>query len=329
MKKNIVIIVVFLFTISLNAQPISDVYKTAKSLMNDGDYENATLVFNRLLANEPDNLAAKKDFAYLCFLKRDFAKSMELSKKLITDSTADEQDFQLLGMNYKSIAMYKECDKLYKTGLAKFPNSGVLYSELADLNIIEKNKGEAIKNWEKGIEVDPNYSSNYYNAALYYNQNKQQFWAIIYGEIFVNLESYTTRTAEMKATILDAYKKLLYLGDAGTSTKNEFEKNVLQTLGNSSESLTATYLTAIRTKFILSWFYDKKNEKFPFRLFDQQRFLIREGMSDAYNQWLFGIAINPVEYKIWADAHAAEVATFKQFQEGRVFKLITGQYYKN
>jgi len=161
MKKIIVAIVAFLFTISLNAQPISDVYKTAKSLMNDGDYENATLVFNKLFINEPDNLAAKKDFAYLCFLKRDFAKSIEVSKKLIADSTADEQDFQLLGMNYKSIALYKDCDKLYKAGLAKFPNSGVLYSEWADLNIIEKNKNEAIKNWEKGIEVDPNYSSNY------------------------------------------------------------------------------------------------------------------------------------------------------------------------
>ncbi len=329
MKKTITIILSFFVGILLNAQPSSDLYKTAKSLMNDGDYDNANLVFNKLLEKEPNNTAAQKDFAYLLFLKRDFAKSIEISKKLLNDTaTADEQTYQILGMDYKSIALYKECGKLYQNALIKFPNSGIIYSEWAELNLLEKKNNEAIKNYEKGIEVDPNYSNNYYNAALYYKQNNQLFWTIIYGEIFINLESYTTRTAEMKEIILDAYKKILYLGDAGNSSKNDFEKTVLQTLGNSSESLTATYLTAIRTKFILSWFYENKNEKFPFRLFDQQRFLVREGMFDAYNQWLFGLAINPAQYKIWADTHTAEANTFKQFQEGRVFKLVTGQYYK-
>ena len=329
MKKIFTIIPILFVGLTINAQPISDLYKTAKSLMNEGDYENATLVFNKILTNEPNNISAQKDFAYLLFLKRDFAKSIEVSKKLLSDTAvADEQTYQILGMNYKSIALYKECDKLYQNALIKFPNSGTIYSEWAELNLLEKKNSEAIKNYEKGIEVDPNYSSNYYNAALYYKQNNQMFWTIIYGEIFINLESYTTRTAEMKEAILDAYKKILYLGDAGASSKNEFEKSVLQTLGNSSESLTAAYLTAIRTKFILSWFYENKNEKFPFRLFDQQRFLVREGMFDAYNQWLFGLAINPAQYKIWADNHTAEANTFKQFQEGRVFKLVTGQYYK-
>ena len=329
MKTLFTFLVCVFVGFSLNAQSTNDLYKTAKSLMNEGDYENATLVFNKLIAEQPNNIKAQKDFAYLCYLKRDFAKSIELSKKFVADSTAEEQDFQLLGMSYKEVALYKDCEKLYAAALLKFPNSGVLYSELANLNILEKKNNEAIKNWEKGIELDPNYATNYYNAALYYSQNKQLFWTIIYGEIFVNLESYTTKTAEIKEAIVDAYKKILYLGDAGAGTKNKFEKAVLQTLGNSAENLTAAYLTAIRTKFVLTWFYENKNEKLPFRLFDQQRYLVREGMFDAYNQWLFGVAINPVQYKIWADAHATEAATFKQFQEGRVFKLITGQYYKN
>jgi hypothetical protein len=329
MKHFFSLIVVVFVSISLDAQPTNDLYKTARTLMNEGDYENSSLVFNKLLINEPNNKAAKRDFAYLCYLKRDFAKSIELCKVLLNDTTVSEETYQLLGLNYKSIALYKDCNTLYTTALVKFPNSGVIYSELADLNLIEKNTKEAIKNWEKGIEVDPNYPNNYYNAALYYKNNNQLFWTIIYGEIFVNLESYTTRTAEIKETILDAYKKILYVGDAGKNVKNEFEKKVLQTLGNSSTSLTAAELTAIRTKFILSWFYEKQDKKFPFRLFDQQRYLVREGMFDAYNQWLFGVAINATQYKIWADLHNDETATFKTFQEGRVFKLIYGQYYKN
>ena len=327
MKHYLIIIVGFFSIVFCTAQTTADLQKTAKNLMIEGDYENATLVFNKILNNEPDNINAQKDFAYLCFLKKDFNKSIELSKKFIDDNSAEEKDYQILGMNYKALSMYKECDKLYKTGLTKFPNSGVLYSELAELNLIDKKVAEAEKNWKKGIEVDPNYSSNYYNAALFYGSTGNYFWTIIYGEIFVNLESYTVRTAEIKSAVLDAYKKILYLGGSRNS-KNEFEKTVVNLLGTSTESLTANNLIAIRTKFILNWFHNNNNEKFPFRLFDQQRFLIREGLFNAYNQWLFGIAIDPIQYKNWVDKNSKESKEFKQFQEGRVFKLITGQFYQ-
>ncbi len=214
---------------------------------------------------------------------------------------------------------------MYKLGLIKFPNSGVLYSDLADLYVLDKKLPEALKNWKKGIEVDPNYPNNYYYAATYYSATANYFWTVIYGEIFVNLESYTVRTSEVKSVILDAYKKILYLGIKGS---NDFEKEVINLLGSSTESLTAYRLSAIRTKFILNWFHNKLNDKFSFRLFDQQRFLIQEGMFDAYNQWLFGIAVDPIQYKTWVDGNLIEANRFKQFQEGRVFKLITGQYYQ-
>ncbi len=307
------------------AQP-SDLHKTAKNLMIEGDYENATLVFNKLLNNEPNNIAAQKDLAYLLYLKKEYSKSIEISKKFIDELTVEEKDYQILGLNYKAQGNYRECEKLYKSGLIKFPNSGVLYSELADLYVIDKKLNEALKNWKKGIEVDPNFPNNYYNATMYYSTTGNFFWTIIYGEIFVNLESYTVRTAEVKSAVLDAYKKILYLG---INTTNDFEKDVINLLGSSTESLTAYRLSATRTKFILHWFNNKLNDKYPFRLFDQQKFLIQEGMFDAYNQWLFGIAVDPIQYKNWVDANINEANNFKQFQEGRVFKLITGQYYQN
>ena len=62
--------------------------------------------------------------------------------------------------------------------------------------------------WEKGIEIDPNYSGNYYNAAQYYFFTQDKVWGLVYGEIFVNLESYSKRTAEMKDLLLEGYKKL-------------------------------------------------------------------------------------------------------------------------
>lgn len=310
------------------SQPQPNLHKTAKNLMKEGDFENATLVLNQLLTNEPDNKAAKKDLAYAYYLKRDYAKSIELSKKLIEDSACDEQDYQILGLNYKEIAMYKEANQMYRVAIEKFSNSGILYNEWADLNMLEKKPDAAIKNWEKGIEADPNYPGNYYNATLYYSQRNDLFWTAVYGEIFVNLESYTVRTAEIKDKVLEAYKTLCFARTVKPSA-NEFEKTATTLLASSSENPTAINLTAIRLKFILHWFYFDNNTKFPFRLFDQLRYLIREGMFDAYNQWLFGLAINPNQYKLWVEQNKPESSAFKQFQEGRVFKLIEGQYYKN
>ena len=42
-----------------------------------------------------------------------------------------------------------------------------------------------------------------------------------------------------------------------------------------------------RTRFILDW-SKTYGAKFPFKLFDFQQQLLREGMFEAYNQWLFG-----------------------------------------
>ena len=35
-----------------------------------------------------------------------------------------------------------------------------------------------------------------------------KYGALIYGEIFINIESFTSRTAEIKNILLDGYKKL-------------------------------------------------------------------------------------------------------------------------
>lgn len=309
------------------AQPAQELHKTAKALMMEGDYDNATLVFNKLLDQHPNYTEGVKDFAYLNLLKRDYSKAIDVTKKLLQSPDADEQSYQLMGMCYKAIAQYKEAGGLYKDALKKFSSSGILYSEQAELFVLEKKMDLAITSWEKGIEADPNYAGNYYNAMLYYSQNNNNFWATLYGELFINLESYTTRSAEAKNIILDSYKKML-LVDKKTK-QNGFEKAFSESIGNQTIEINANTLTAVRTKFILNWYYNKYNETYPFRLFDQQRYLIREGMFEAYNQWLFGVAQNPANYKTWTENHPKETNDFKEFQQSRIFKLITGQYYRN
>ena len=116
---------------------------------------------------------------------------------------ADVVCFQLGGNVYKALEEAKECEKVYKKGLKKFPNSGPLYSEYGELLWATKDYS-AIDQWEKGIQVDPAYSGNYYNAALYYFYTKDKVWSLIYGEIFVNMESLVATRCGDEATIIES-----------------------------------------------------------------------------------------------------------------------------
>ena len=98
---------------------------------------------------------------------------------------------------------------MYKKALKKFPKSGALYSEYGELLWSSKNYS-AIDQWEKGIQVDPAYGGNYYNAALYYFFTKDKVWSLIYGEIFVNMESRSERGMAMKKLLLQGYKEKLF-----------------------------------------------------------------------------------------------------------------------
>ena len=160
-------------------------------------------------------------------------------------------------------------------------------------------------------------------------------WSLIYGEIFVNMESLTERAATMKGLLLEGYKEKLF-ADADMakdveSNKSEFAKAFLRTMskqsGMANKGITTEVLTAIRTRFILDW-YATNAAKFPFRLFDYQQQLIREGMFEAYNQWLFGAVENLPAYENWTKSHVQAHSSFTAFQRGRVFKMPPNQYYQ-
>ena len=83
----------------------------------------------------------------------------------------------------------------------------------------------------------------------------------------------------------------------------------------------------IRTRFILDW-YNTYGSRYPFRLFDYHQQLIREGMFEAYNQWLFGPVENLAAYDNWTKTHAEQYTSFNNFQKSRIFKIPAGQYYQ-
>ena len=235
--------------------------KHAKTFMRSGDFDNAIIVLIRALQQDKNNLEMQKDLVMSYYLKRDYKKALEGVKALIDRDDADVVCFQIAGNVYKALEEVKECEKVYKKGLKKFPKSGPLYSEYGELLWATKDYS-AIDQWEKGIQIDPAYSGNYYNAAFYYFYTKDKVWSLIYGEIFVNMESLSERGAAMKQLLLQGYKEKLFaeadLMKGEEKNKSEFAKAFLESMSKQSslanKGITTETLTMIRTRFILDWY---------------------------------------------------------------------------
>lgn len=305
-------------------------HETAYSFLKTGDHDNAILVLNKALQTSPNDEQLLQDIALAYYYKKDFANAREYAKKLMDRDEADVSSYQIAGTVFRALEEMKEADKLYKKALKKYPNSGVLYSEYGELLWSKENK-DAIVLWEKGIQADPSYAGNYYHAATYYFFTKDKVWSLLYGEIFVNMEYLTERAREIKEQLLKAYKEKLFLSNGGEEKPaTPFAQSVYDTYTKqsslTSKGLTVETLTMIRTRFILDW-YARHAAKYPFRLFDYQQQLLRSGMFEAYNQWLFGPVDNLAAFELWTKTNAEAYRQFTNFQRNRVFKIPAGQYY--
>ena len=306
------------------AQPSTDVktmHENAKAFMRQGDFDNAIIVLTRALQSDKDNVEMQQDLVMAYYYKRDYQKALDGVKTLLDRDGADVVTYQIAGNVYKALEETKECEKMYKKGLKKFPKSGPLYSEYGELLWAQKNY-DAIKQWEKGIQMDPAYAGDYYNAALYYFYTNDKVWSLVYGEIFVNMETLTERSNSMKQLLYQAYKEKLFAGanlmEGQDKNKNQFSRSILECMSKQSllanNGLSTEILTMIRTRFILEWF-DKYAGRFPYKLFDYQRQLIQEGMFAAYNQWQFGTIESLPAYDNWIKLHDEEYKNFTAFQK--------------
>jgi tetratricopeptide (TPR) repeat protein len=331
MKKLFLIAVVVCSQAVLFAQDAKQLHDNARDFMHKGDYPNAILILNRALLKEPNNLEIAKDLGLNYYYSKDYKKSIEVLTALFERNDVDDQVFQIAGDAYWALEDAKESENVYRKGIKKLPNSGPLYNELGKV-LWTKNDFNAIKQWEKGIENDPGFAGNYYNASKYYYFTTDKVWSLIYGEIFINIDPKSAYTPEIKNILLEGYKKLFIDADLekANKDKNSFVTAFLKTMNKqsslASSGINAETLTMIRTRFILDWEAGYA-AKFPFKLFQLHKQYIQEGLFNAYNQWVFATAQNLPAYQNWTTTHSQEYNDFNRFLQGRMFKVPAGQYY--
>ncbi|MGX5820110.1 tetratricopeptide repeat protein [Chitinophaga lutea] len=324
------------------AQDNAELQTTARNFLRSGDYANAVLVLNQAIQNAPDDFQLKKDLAFAYYLKGDYNRAHSVVSPLLGDKDADIHLFQIAGNIFQARQDWKTAEKNYQRGLRKFPKSGELHNDYGDLLQNMKNFDGALAQWVKGIEADPNFPGNYYNAARSYLWTKEPIWAILYGETFINLESYTTRTAEIREVVMECYKKLfddpaIFNSIPEESAKkgkkvaesgfmDAFKATMAKQTSVIASGIETESLIMLRTRFVLDW-YNFYAVRYPYALFDFQRKLLKDGMFEAYNRWLFGPVSNQAEFKSWTTLHKADYDTFTSWQRNHPLKLKDDEFY--
>ncbi len=330
MKKLFLIPALFA-TLSLSAQTNIDVAKNqAFELARKGDYTKAIDVLTKAEQSAQGNIVLLKDIAYYNYAKGDYDKAIEHGNKLVKRDDADEQVYQILGSAYRNNKKYEESENIYGEGIAKFPKSAVLYAELGTTYADNNKASEAIAVWEKGVKIDPNISNNYYYLAKAFAKNLNPLKSILNAETFVNMENKTQRTVEMRTLLLEQYKTLFsnasYI-NRYSNGRNEFEKEVADSYRKFAAvvagGVNAETLSALRGQFIVDWFQQNKDQKFPFALFDRNRQMLRSGIFDAYNRWLFS-SMSPEQFRTWGKTNEGQMSEFMRYFNASILKFPEG-----
>jgi len=334
MKKLIVSFALIFGALIANAQSgIMDAHNQAMTQAQQGNMDKAISIIKAAEADYPDNLVLLKDEVLLSTTNQQYAGAIAVGKHLITLPDVDDQAYQVVGSAYAKAGKNTEAIKVYQEGIQKFPASGMLYAECGDAMSNAGSLSDAAKTWELGIQADPSVADNYYFLSKYYANHQNPLWSILYGENFVNIETFTSRTPEIKDIVFSQYRALFATDNVLQNYINNgqpFEKAVASTLFQFkdivSESIFPESLYALRGQFLVNWFSGDKAKTFPYKLFDRQLQLSKIGIFEAYNQWLFS-SYNADAFANWAQLHDGEIKEFAKFQRSSMFNIPQGQYY--
>lgn len=301
-------------------------YNQARQYLSNGNLRQAIPLYQQAIAIAPDQMILYRDLANAWYLSGNYEQADKTIEPVLESGRADEQCYQIAAASKNAQKEDKKVKKILSKGIEKYPHSGLLYHEWGKFYDDQNLEEEALQKWLAGIAADPAYRINYYEAARTYILTKKPVWALLYGEIFINMEPNTPRSYETRKLVMAAYKKIFtsaatevqaFGKNAKKETADDFEAAVLQTLMKLapvvSDGVNAENLIMLRTRFLMDWQHTCAL-KYPFTLFSYQDDLLRYGYFDAYNEWLFGKVENIQQHEGWLKFHPQAIPSLEKWQ---------------
>lgn len=312
----------------------------AVEMIDNGKQLEAIDLLKQAKKLDPENIDYTYEIAYAYYTLKEYKKAIKILKKITQHKDATDLYYQLMGNAYDYLEKPDEALEVYKEGLDKFPNSGKLYLEQGIVEFYRENYSEAVNYWEKGVVAEPNFSSNYFWLGKVFSQTDERIWAVLYGEIFMNIERNSKRTVEMSNILFNTYNNSIYT-ESNTSGGVSFSKDAMQIdassfdpskglkfpfpmiyeltmlMGldieslNEEENISLKSINDLRHSFINNWFEQEKEKEYPNLLFNFHKDLKDKGFLEPYTYWLL-MKGKEDEFSTWANNNEE---IFDQFVE--------------
>ena len=302
----------------------------AIGLMDSGKPKDAIKIFDDLCKKYKDNYILEYERLYAYYLAGDFKRIVKDGPKLYKHPESEPQLYQLVGNAQDVLGDPEAAVKTYDEGLKRFPNSGYLYLEKGNIHMMHQRYNEAVECYTHGVEVQPDFASNYYRLAKLYANSTEPLWAIVYGEVVCNLQPGSERAEEMGKLIYDLFQENIKIEGENkahvTLTKNNtihmnsdttdvqvpfplmYEMGTMKSPALTdfmkTKKLTVEMIADLR-KDALAHIDSVAPGYYNLSLLDYHRKLIKNGHWMAYNMWLMSPGAEE-ETKQWADTKEGE-----------------------
>lgn len=151
----------------------------AKILLAEGNIDGSIELLIALIAQEPQNISFKKELAKAYHAKLDFNKTIDIYKQIIelaSTSEITQVHFEISDI-YIDWAMYmfsknenEQCFRYFEDAIKYYDQNPDIYYQLGNINMEIRNFNEAISQYKKAIEINPENEEYYYAIAEPYKE---------------------------------------------------------------------------------------------------------------------------------------------------------------
>lgn len=340
-----------------NTAKAAQLARKAIAMIDQGNVEESLALLEKANKYDPESPLVTYQLAYASYLNEHYRKAITiLEDKILIEENVPDVFYQLLGNSYDAIQEKDSAMVAYNLGLYHYPESGRLYYESGVLKYTSEEYYEAVDLWESGIKVDPAFAANYFQLAEVLSHSDEKMWTLLYGELFINLEKKSMKTAEVSklmytllhtifynSKLKDPCKQLTAKGFEFNKGEGFSIKNVKDQVKNFEGAYAVVFsegaskylkqkvdLEAIyetRKEFLINWFEDPDLfEKYPNVVLNLQKLIYDKGYFKPYTYWLFSEG-NYEEFNEFIKNNERLYNNFTKFYETLDFLWVSKDVY--
>jgi tetratricopeptide (TPR) repeat protein len=337
----------YLFAQVANKQFLAQQFLTEAISIADKEqrYDDAVNLLLKARGLDSRNPTYSYEIAYMRYQQKKYAEVIKFLRPITRSAKANADYYHLLGNAYDLSGNGKRAERTYRRGIKRFKQAGSLYAEMGGLAYKRGNNDMAVDWWEKGIEQDPNFATNYYWASKLYCHSSEEIWGLQYAELFMNLEPNGARNEEISQMLYEVYANALHPPTDSTAASVSFShKAQMYLLLNETQNDTllpfqvAYNLDAewamplpLRDKSLntlywfrkdwLSHYYAQQHDKYYNNIvFERQQDIAQNHHLEAYTYWLLRKG-KPQEFEQWLKEHPYTYKAFIEWFNNNTLRL--------